>query len=119
MNIIDLRTGYIVSAYPDFESALAATEVYCGRGFKVAYLNEVAYIQDPEVKDYVLKYENKDKCYYHDYFAASNAVKKPKATESFKTALKLLEQKNKQKAKFVMVVTPSTAKGRRYEKLKN
>jgi hypothetical protein len=115
MNLIDLRTGYIASAFPDFDSALAATEVYCGRGFKVAYLNEVTHMQDPEVENYVLKYEEQEKRYYHNYMAAASAAKPPKATESLKTALQLLEQKNKQKAKFIMVVMPNSIKVRKHQ----
>jgi hypothetical protein len=112
MDTINLKTGYLVAAFPDFESAFAATNVFSGNGFKVAYLNEVSYIQDCEVERYVLKYGQQQRCYYHNYLKPTDRRRKPKAVTSLKTALYVLEKRNKLQAKFIVIVAPKHRKAR-------
>jgi hypothetical protein len=107
MDTINLKTGYFVTAFPDFESAFAATGIFSGKGFKIAYLNEVSYIRDCEIERYVLKYGSQQRCYYHNYLKPKHRRRKPKAIQSFKTALHILEKRNKLQAKFVVVMAPN------------
>ncbi|WP_187263561.1 hypothetical protein [Pontibacter beigongshangensis] len=109
MNFFDLKTGYIVAAFPDFESAFAATEDYSGQGFKTVYLNEVSHVQEGEVVEYVLKYESQRKFYFHNYHASKSNDLKLTATDSLRTALEVLEQKNRLAAKFLVIVAPKKA----------
>lgn len=96
----------MVSAFPDFESAFAATESFCEKGFRIVYLNEAAFVQDHEVEDYVQKYRIGDKCYYHNYRFAKNGRKERSAASSLQTALQLLVIKTRQQAKFIVIVAP-------------
>ncbi|MBC5773098.1 hypothetical protein H8S95_03405 [Pontibacter sp. KCTC 32443] len=105
MNNINLKTGYLVAAFPNFESAYAATGKYSEDGYRIVYLNEVACIRDREVESFVLKHPTQQVCLYHNYRLAKPRKQKQSATESLRSALKVLEKKNKQRAKFVMIVS--------------
>ncbi|MFT2009807.1 hypothetical protein ACMA1I_14100 [Pontibacter sp. 13R65] len=104
MNFFELKTGYSVAAFSNFEAALTATEDFWSRGYKVVYLNEVSHVQEAEVMEYLLKYKSQQKFYYHNYHTCKANDLKLRATESLQTVLEILEKKNADKAKFVMVL---------------
>ena len=85
--------------------------MFSGKGFKIAYLNEVGYIRDCEIEQFVLKYGTQQKYYYHNYVRPTYNRRKPKAIQRFKTALYILEKRNKLQAKFIVVMAPKQKKG--------
>lgn len=110
MNFVDLRTGYYLMSFADFESAVTASEALCAKGFKVAYLNEASHMRESEVSSYVRSFESADTRQYQNYHYSRTEHAKEKAVESLKTALEALEAKNPQQAKFLMVLAPQKAK---------
>lgn len=117
MNFVDLRTGYYLTGFTDFESAVTASEVLYGNGFKVAYLNEAADMRECDVFTYVRSFESADTRQYQNYHYTRTEHAKIKAVESLKTALELLEEENQQKAKFLMVLAPQKARAPKLEKI--
>ena len=109
MNFVDLRTGYYLTSFAYFESAITGLEALCANGFKVAYLNEAAHMRECEVISYVRSYESADTRQYQNYHYSKTEHAKVKAVESLKTALEVLEAKNRQRAKFLMVLVPQKA----------
>ena len=104
MEFVDLRTGYLLTGFDDFESAYSATEQLCEKGFKVAYLNEASHVRDPEVRSFTRCFGEQDEKKYQNYHYILRDDAKTKAVESMKTAMEVLEQKISRKAKFIMVV---------------
>ncbi|GAB3528571.1 hypothetical protein GCM10027443_06670 [Pontibacter brevis] len=104
MEFVDLRTGYLLTGFGDFESALSATEQLCGKGFKVAYLNEANHVRDREVSEYTRSFRETEGKKYQNYHYILREQAKEEALESLKTAMEVLEKKCSQKAKFIMVV---------------
>ncbi|TXK31147.1 hypothetical protein FVR03_19890 [Pontibacter qinzhouensis] len=118
MNFFDLKTGYALAAFPDFEAAFAATEVYSEKGFKIVYLNEVSHMGEQEVMEFVLKYKSQHKYYFHNYTIGKSNDLKLKATESLQTALQVLAGINQQEPKFLMILTPKKVLKTREEQVK-
>ncbi|MCC9137009.1 hypothetical protein ACFSKU_05585 [Pontibacter silvestris] len=110
MNFVDLKTGYLLMGFADFESALLASEELCENGFKIAYLNETSHVRELEVRDFTQSFETADRRKYQNYHFLKGEEAKEKANESFCTALEVLEQKSSCKAKFVMVIYQAKAK---------
>lgn len=104
---MDLRTGYLLAGFPDFESAFAASEELCGSGFKVNYLNEAAHMRESEVIIYARSFVAADTKQYQNYHYPNMDYAKQHATDSIRTALEVLEAKTKDKVKFLMVLTPA------------
>lgn len=116
MHFVDLKTGYFLTGFADFESALQAAGKLCEKGYKVAYLNEASHVRDLEVREYTRSFEALDGLKYQNYHFTKDNQAKDKANESFNTALEVLERSLDGKAKFVMVV--SQAKTRQFRKAK-
>lgn len=104
MEFVDLRTGYLLTGFDDFESAYSATEQLCGKGFKVAYLNEASHVRDIEVREFARCFDESDEKKYQNYHFTLREQAKAKAAESLRTAVEVLEQKRSCRAKFIMVV---------------
>lgn len=104
MEFVDLRTGYLLTGFDDFESAYTATEKFCEKGFRVAYLNEASHVREPEVRSFTRCFNDQDEKKYQNYHYILRDEAKTKAVESMKTAIEVLEQKISHKSKFIMVV---------------
>ena len=89
MEFVDLRTGYLLTGFVDFESALSATEQFCGKGFKVAYLNEADHVQDREVREFARCFGEPEVKQYQNYHYTLREQPKAKAAESLKTAVEV------------------------------
>ncbi|WP_157578861.1 hypothetical protein [Pontibacter roseus] len=99
---MDLKTGYVLLGFEDFESALSAADRICARGYKVAYLNEVACMRELEVREFVRELETEVGPSYRNYQLQEQ--KAADASESLKTALATLEKRKDRALKFIMVV---------------
>ncbi|WP_147294226.1 hypothetical protein [Pontibacter diazotrophicus] len=104
IEFVDLRTGYLLTGFEDFESAFSASEQLCGKGFKVAYLNEATHVRDLEVRDFARCFGDPDGKKYQNYHYILREQAKAKASESLKTAMEVLEQKSRRSARYIMVV---------------
>lgn len=110
MEFVNLRKGYLLTGFKDFESALAATEILCESGFKVAYLNETKYVQESEIREFTRNFkELSDKKSEKDSFKKLMFTKE-KAADDFKIAVELLERKSKHPANFIVVVNTKEVK---------
>lgn len=117
MEIVDLRNGYLLTGFEDFESALAATEIFCARGFKVAYLNETKHVQEAEISEFTQNYTESsqiksEKCPFKKF-----KYTKEKAADNFKTAVEVLEKKSKHPANFIVVVNIKEVKQEKLKKV--
>ncbi len=101
-----MRTGYLLAGFSDFESALAATEELCGKGFRVAYLNETSHVREQEVKTFARSFEAADGSKYQNYHFTRREQAKAGAKESFRTALEVLKEKNSFKPRYIIVFNP-------------
>ena len=104
MEFIDLRTGYLLTGFGDFESALTASEQLCGKGFKVVYLNEATHVRDLEVKEFARCFAEQEGKRYQNYHHLLGDGAKTKATESLQTAVEVFEEKSSRRAKYILVV---------------
>lgn len=104
MEFIDLRTGYLLAGFGDFESALSASQQLCGKGFKVAYLNEATHVRDLEVREFARCFKEQEEKKYQNYHYIQREQPKGKASESLRTAVEVLEMKSSSKAKYILVV---------------
>lgn len=110
MEFVDLRTGYQLMGFGDFESARFATEQLCGKGFKVAYLNEACHVQELEVREFTRRFEEADGPKYQNYHYKMWEQAKAKAAESLQTAVEVLEKKSSLRAKYIVVVNTKAKK---------
>ncbi|MCC9168060.1 hypothetical protein [Pontibacter harenae] len=106
MKYVDLGTGFLLTGFPDFESAFAASEEWCGKGFKVAYLNEATHVNECEIVTYLKSIEAADTRLYQNYHYKNGEYAKEEVADSLQTALEVLEKKLNAKAKFIMVLAP-------------
>lgn len=102
--VIDLKTGYLLSAFADFESALAATEKFAEEGYKIAYLNEVSHVKDFEVECYLKSTGAGNRHKYQNYLYPKKQVSKAKPKESLETALELLKSRGNCETKYMVVL---------------
>jgi len=110
MKFIDLRTGYLLTGFADFERAFAASEFLCEQGYKIAYLNEASHVRESEVFSYTRSFEAADTKQYQNYHFTKTEYARANARESLKTACEVLEQNSASKAKFILVVEPQKVK---------
>jgi thymidylate synthase len=117
MEFVDLRTGYLLTGFTNFESAFAASEELCENGYKVAYLNEASHMREQEVQEYVKSVEiTAGQQKYQNYRFMMWEQAKGKAVESLRTALEVLEEKTNCRSRFVMIVTSSKMKSFKLQK---
>ena len=113
MEFVDLGTGYRLTGFADFESALSAAEMLCRDGCKVAYLNETAHVRELEAREFARVLRGPGGGEYQNYHFEKREQPKPEAAESLKTAVEVLEEKSRCRAKFILVWMKArkTAKG--------
>ncbi|WP_347156839.1 hypothetical protein [Pontibacter chitinilyticus] len=116
INFVDLRTGFILTGFADFESAFAASEELCGKGFKVIYLNEASFVRECEAVVYTRCFDAADARQFQNYHHTSITQAKSDARESLQTALEVLEEKNQYKARFIMVLALQKVKSQKLQK---
>lgn len=104
MEFVDLRTGYLLAGFEDFETAYSATEQLCEKGFKVAYLNEANHVRDLEVRNFARCFGEPEGKKYQNYHYILREQAKEEALESMKTAVEVLEEKISRRVRYIMVV---------------
>ena len=104
MEFVDLRTGYLLTGFDDFESAFSATEQLCGKGFKVAYLNEANHVRDFEAKNFARCFGSMNDRKYQNYHFTLQEQAKARAADSLKTAVEVLEKKCSRSVKYILVL---------------
>lgn len=107
MEFVDLKTGYKLTGFETFESALSASENLCGKGFKVVYLNETSHVRETEIREYTRSYGEAAHREFQNYHYSKREQAKEKATESLQTAVEVLEEKSSCNANYIMVVHAS------------
>ncbi|QCR22104.1 hypothetical protein [Pontibacter sp. SGAir0037] len=110
MKTVDLRSGYVITGFADFEAAFAASEDLCSKGYKVIYLNEASHVLEHEVISYVREINRADEVTYQNYHAASHENAFTTALDSFKSALEVLQNQSGHQIRFIVIFSAAKTK---------